>query len=110
MPNEDGRLALYTLSSYSLESLSEGKEIRILDLENGKSALFSDDPRNKDIQWLGTDRLLWLRETTGGSTELWSGTVVGEKEYAYLHSKSDGLRLKSLVRTSSRRLMASSRI
>ena len=86
MPNENGRLALYTLSTYSLESHSEGKEIRVLDLVNGNTALFSDDPRNKDIQWIGTDRFLWLREAPGGSTELWSGMAVGEKEYAYFHS------------------------
>ena len=86
MPNENGRLALYTVSTYSLESHSEGKEIRILDLENGKSALFSDDSRNQDIQWLGNERVLWLREAPGGSMELWSGMAGGEKEYAYFYS------------------------
>ena len=86
MPNEDGRLALYSVSSYSLESHSEGNEIRILDLENGKTALFSDDSRNKDIQWLGDERVLWLREAPGGTTEMWSGMAVGEKEYAYFQS------------------------
>ena len=86
MPNEDGRRALYTLSTYSLESHSEGKEIRILDLESGETALFSDDPQNKDIQWLGTDRVLWSREVPGGLTELWSGMAIGEKEYAHIYS------------------------
>lgn len=81
MPNDNGTLALYTLSSYSLESHSESKEIKVLDLDRGKTALFSDDPGNKEVQWLGSDRVLWLRETPAGSTELWSGMAVGEKEY-----------------------------
>ena len=73
------------MSTYSLDSHSEGKEIRILDLDNGKTVLFSDDSQNKDVQWLGTDRLLWLRETPAGSTEMWSGMAVGEKKYAYFY-------------------------
>ena len=91
MPNENGRLALYTVSTYSLESHSEGKEIKILDLEDGKTGLFSDDPQNKDIQWLGNDRVLWLREVSGGSMELWSGMAIGEKEYACFYSYLKGL-------------------
>ncbi|KAF6222463.1 hypothetical protein HO133_001549 [Letharia lupina] len=89
VPNENGRLALYTLSIYSLDSHSEGKEIRVLDLENGTTALFSDDSKVKDIQWLGNDCVLWLREAEGGTTEVWSGVVVGEKN-AYLIATIDG--------------------
>ena len=85
MPNENGRFALYTLSTYSLDSHSEGKEIRILDLENGTTALFSDDSKNKDIQWLGNDSVLWLREAEGGTTEVWSSMAVGEKKYVHFH-------------------------
>ena len=85
MPNENGRLASYTLSTYSLDSHSEGKEIRILNLDNGTTALFSDDSKNKDIQWLGNDCVLWLREAEGGTTEVWSGMAVGEKKYVLFH-------------------------
>lgn len=85
MPNENGRLALYTLSTYSLESHSEGKEIRIVDLENGTTTLFSDDSKNKDTQWLGNDLVLWLREAEGGTTEMWSSMAVGEKKFVHFH-------------------------
>lgn len=85
MPNENGRLALYTLSTHSLESHSDGKEIRILNLETNTTALFSDDFKNKDVQWLGNDSVLWLREAEGGTTEVWSGMAVGEKKYVHFH-------------------------
>lgn len=79
VPNDNGTLGLYTLSTYSLESHSEGKEIRILDLVTGKSALFSDDAKNKEITWLQDEQVLWLREREGGVTEMWCGIAVGEK-------------------------------
>ncbi|CAF9943394.1 MAG: hypothetical protein ALECFALPRED_000266 [Alectoria fallacina] len=99
IPNDNGTLALYTLSTYSLESHSEGKEIRVLDLFTGKSTLFSDDAKNKDVAWLQDEQVLWLREGEGGVTEVWCGFAVGEKN-AYLMTTIDGpasnLRTKKL--------------
>ena len=80
IPNDRGTLALYTLSTYSLESHSEGKEIRVLNLFTGKSTLFSDDAKNKDVAWLQDEQVLWLREGEGGVTEVWCGFAVGEKK------------------------------
>lgn len=72
--------ATYTLFTYSLESHSKGKAIRILDLVTGTSTLFSDDNNNKDIAWLQNEQVLWLRERERGMTELWCGNAVwGEK-------------------------------
>ncbi len=79
VPNKNGTQALYTLSTYNLESHSEGKEIRILDLGTGASSLFSDDARNREVVWLGTEKVLWLREGERGRTEVWCGSAVGEK-------------------------------
>lgn len=80
IPNDNGTLALYTLSTYSFESHSEGKEIRILDLLTGTSTLFSDDSKNQDIVWLQNEQVLWLREGERGVTELWCGAAIGEKK------------------------------
>lgn len=80
IPNEDGTLTFYTLSTYSLESHSEGKEIRILDPFTGTSTLFSDDAKNKDVAWMQGDQLLWLREGERGTTEVWCGVALGEKK------------------------------
>ena len=97
IPNENGSLALYTTSTYSINSPSEGKEVRVLDLFTGTSTLFSDDPKNKDITWLQNEQVLWLREGEKGMTEMWAGVAIGEKKYAtshhrYLHFHTIGLK------------------
>ena len=82
VPNDNGSLALYTISTYSLGSPVEGKETRIMDLFTSTSTLFSDDPKTKDVAWLHDEQVLWLREAERGITEMWSGVAIGEKKYA----------------------------
>ena len=66
-----------------MDSHSETKEIRVLDITDGSSTLFSNDPADKDPQWLGDeDDVVWLREGKDGNdgeTEVWIGCAVGEK-------------------------------
>jgi hypothetical protein len=83
VPNPAGSHALYTVSKYSLESHTETKEIRVLNLITAQDTLFSDDERNKDPNWLLDTQILWLREADGGSTELWIGTA-GEADKKYV--------------------------
>jgi len=75
VPSPDGRLAVYTVSTYSLEAHAETKEIKILNLESGESTLFSDDEKNLSPQWLVENQLLWTRSVDGGKTALWTGTA-----------------------------------
>lgn len=75
VPNHDGTLALYTLSSYSFETKKETKEIRILDINTGNSTLFSNDPKAHDVKWLGDDSnaIIWLLSGDQGITNIMMG-------------------------------------
>lgn len=73
-PNANGTYALYTVSSYSLESHTETNEIRVLDLKTGHSTLFSDDANNKEPTWLPGDQIVWLRRGAI-ATEIWIGNA-----------------------------------
>ena len=86
-PSPAGSHALYTVSKYSLESHSETKEIRVLNLVTGRDTLFSDDESNKDPNWLLETQVLWLKDADGGSTELWIGTA-GEADKKYVEYPS----------------------
>ena len=71
---------MYTVSTYSLESHSETNEIKVIDLEDGAVTLFSDDPKNVSPQWLVDNQIYWLRKPDGGKTEIWIGSVAGDKK------------------------------
>ncbi|KAJ5218243.1 uncharacterized protein N7498_000342 [Penicillium cinerascens] len=68
-PNAAGSLAVYTQTSYSFESHSKTNEIRVLDIESGRSALITNDPGASNPQWLGAgDQLVWLKTKANGNT------------------------------------------
>jgi len=79
-PSPDGLLAVYTVSTYSLDAHAETKEIKILNLESGESTLFSDDEKNVSPQWLVGNQLLRVRSMDGGKTALWTGTAGGSEK------------------------------
>jgi len=80
-PNSDGKYAFYTVSTYSLDSHSETKEVKVIDLGTEDVTLFSDDPKISSPQWLIGDQLFWTKKIDGGKTELWVGTAgTGEKK------------------------------
>jgi len=81
VPNGSGTHAVYTVSTYDLESHSETLETRILDIKTKQSSLFTDDKKNTSAQWLVGDLLLWQRSAEGGATELWIGSALGDKKY-----------------------------
>ncbi|KAF2102482.1 dipeptidyl-peptidase-like protein V precursor [Rhizodiscina lignyota] len=100
VPSDDGTLALYTVSRYSIEARLESKEIRVMNLDTGDSTLFSDDQNVKEPTWFGeSNQILWQRSPEDGSTELWVSNAVGEKE-TYRLGEIDGsisdLKLKPL--------------
>lgn len=62
VPNADGTLALYTVSTYSFESHSKTSEIRAIDISNGQSTLITNAEKTSDPTWLaGGKDLLWLK-------------------------------------------------
>ncbi|PYI03528.1 alpha/beta-hydrolase [Aspergillus sclerotiicarbonarius CBS 121057] len=74
VPNDEGKLALYTFSTYDLESHTNLSEVKLLDLETGKSTRYSNNPKESSFRWLHKTSLLWQRESEKGkATELWIG-------------------------------------
>ncbi|CAD6448003.1 fc7730d7-6170-4a77-9a98-5bf3c862f76c [Sclerotinia trifoliorum] len=70
-PNADGKLALYTVSTYSFQSHSKSSRINVLDIGTGESSTLSDDASDSEPVWLGwKNEVLWLRSGEKGSTHL----------------------------------------
>lgn len=71
MPNLDGTLALFTVSTYSFESHKKTVEIKVLSIKNGQSNLIANDEKASEPNWLGDgNELIWLREGDKGSTKI----------------------------------------
>lgn len=71
VPNHDGTLALYGVTTYSFESHSKTSEIRVLDVENGQSRLVSNEEKTSSPNWIGTgNEILWLKPGKESITEV----------------------------------------
>lgn len=76
VPNSDGTLALYTVSTYSFESHKKTKEIRVLGIDDGQSTLITNDENATDPHWLGDgNQIIWLKEGEKGHTQLIQGAA-----------------------------------
>lgn len=69
-PNNDGTLALYTVSTYSFHTHSKSAELKVLDIKTGQSTLLSDDSNASDPQWLEGTIAIWLQGGAKGVTNL----------------------------------------
>lgn len=70
-PNPDGKLALYTVSTYSFRSSSKSSKINVLDISSGESSTLSNDSSDVEPVWLGWENeVLWLRSGENGTTHL----------------------------------------
>ena len=82
VPNEDGTLALYTVSTYNFESHSKTSEIRAIDISNGQSTLITNDEETSEPHWLGFgNELLWLKsgkKDSKGSNKTNTEIVIGD--------------------------------
>ncbi|PQE27168.1 prolyl oligopeptidase protein [Rutstroemia sp. NJR-2017a WRK4] len=73
-PNAEGKLALFTVSTYSFQSHSKTSEIKVLDIATGKSSTLSSDLNDSEPTWLGwKNEVLWLRGGEKGTTKLMVG-------------------------------------
>ena len=77
VPNSNGKLALYTVSTYSFQSQTKTSEIRLLNIENGQSTLVTNEEKTSEPNWLDDD-ILWLKEVDKSVTHLVVGDINGK--------------------------------
>lgn len=71
IPNSNGTLALFSVSTYNFHSHSKSAEIRVLDLKTGHSKILCDELNCSEQTWLGEKNLvLWLKSGEKGTTSL----------------------------------------
>ena len=74
MPNAQGTLALYTVSTYSFESHKRTSEIRVLDIDSDQSFLITNEKKTSEPRWLGDgNEIVWLKEQDKGITQIVHG-------------------------------------
>ncbi|KAL8951158.1 MAG: hypothetical protein Q9222_002846 [Ikaeria aurantiellina] len=84
VPDPSGKLALYTVSTYSFESHEKTSEIRVLNIANGQSTLITNDRKASDPIWLeDAKEILWFEEGNKGATKVVIGSV-GEIGKSYV--------------------------
>lgn len=77
VPNAQGTLALYTVSTYSFESHKKTSEIRAIHIDNGQSTLITNTNKTSEPNWLGDgNEVLWLEGKDDGTTNL----IVGDAD------------------------------
>lgn len=103
MPCADGKLALFTQSTYSFSTHSKTNEIYVLDVASGQASLLTKDVKASEPQWLSECDLVWLRETENGNTsfvvsnalepgkQYTAGTVAGPVSNLKLHVIQPGV-------------------
>ncbi|KAG9240364.1 dipeptidyl-peptidase-like protein V precursor [Calycina marina] len=71
VPSPDGRLAVFTVSTYSFQTQSKTLDIRLLDIKTGQSKTVVSDLNASDPTWLGwKNELVWLKSGGKGTTSL----------------------------------------
>jgi len=77
IPNADGTLVLFSVSTYDFEKHPRSPEIRVLDIKNGQSNVLTADLNASNPTWLGEKNLvLWLKGRAEGTISL----VIGDSE------------------------------
>lgn len=103
IPLPDGRLALYTQSTYSFDSHSKTNEICVSDISTGDQVSLTKDSKASEPRWLGQGYdVVWLRESDNGNTSFVicdatepgktyvAGTVAGPVSNLKLHVVEPG--------------------
>ncbi|POS86812.1 dipeptidyl-peptidase-like protein V precursor, partial [Erysiphe pulchra] len=72
VPNKDGTLAIYSVSTYSFQTHKKSVEIHLLNLETGESKVLNADVEASEPTWLGEGSLLlFLKSGEKGTTSLY---------------------------------------
>ena len=103
-PSPDGKLAVYTQSTYSFDSHSKTNQICVLDVANGQEVCISKDHKASEPRWLGLGYdIVWLKEGENGNTSFIvsdasqpgksyaAGTVAGPVSNLKLHVIEAGM-------------------
>lgn len=71
VPNHDGTLALYTVSSYDFVEGKKSKELKVMEIQTGISHVLSSDEKISEALWLpGKSEVLCLVKGEKGATRL----------------------------------------
>ena len=101
IPNRKGTKALYSVIRQTHEDAVH--EMRVVDLATGTSTAFSNDPRDRQVKWLGVeDLVIWLRDADDGATELWVGDMADTPTIidhcvGRIGARADNLKIKRLL-------------
>jgi pre-mRNA-splicing helicase BRR2 len=103
IPCDDGKLALFTQSTYLFSSHTKTNEICVLELASGEATLLTKDAKASEPKWLSECDLIWLKETENGNTsfvisnalepgkQYTAGTVPGPVSNLKLHVIKPGM-------------------
>lgn len=70
VPNSDGTLALYTVSTYSFEEHKRSSQIRLLRIGAGQSNVVVDDTAASEPVWIGSGEFIYLKGGDNGTTNI----------------------------------------
>ncbi|KAK4461269.1 dipeptidyl-peptidase 5 [Cladorrhinum samala] len=70
IPNCDGTLALYTVSTYSFEEHKRSSQIRLLKIGAGQSNVVVDDTAASEPVWIGSGEFIYLKGGENGTTNI----------------------------------------
>ena len=101
VPNHDGTLALYTVSTYDFEEGRKSKELMVRDIQLGDTRLLSSDDKIVEALWLpGRNEVLCLAKGDKGVTRLLVSSAAQSVEQGRMIAQFDGaltgLKLKRL--------------
>ncbi|KAI5859088.1 dipeptidyl-peptidase [Tricharina praecox] len=78
VPNNSGKLAIYSTSEYSFETHSKKSWYSVMDVSTGRSTVLTNDSAVEEIVWVDDTTLLYINGTNSdvsGGVELWISTV-----------------------------------
>ena len=101
IPNHDGSLVLYTVSTHNFGDKKTKNEIRTMNLDTQQSFLISDENGSHDATWIpGTSEVLFLKSLDKGRTQAIVASGFGLLEQRYTIAEFDSpiqhLKLKRL--------------
>jgi hypothetical protein len=101
VPNYDGTLALYTVSTYSFADNKAKNEARVMSIESGSSNLLTGEEKIHDINWVpGTNDVIYFKSGEKGLTSIMilDGSLKSKSPYlvAEVNAPISSLKLKAL--------------
>ncbi|KAK4160924.1 dipeptidyl-peptidase 5 [Cladorrhinum sp. PSN259] len=70
IPNPDGTLALYTVSTYSFQEHKRSSQIKLLRIGAGQSTTVVDDNGASEPVWIGANEFIFLKGGENGTTSI----------------------------------------